>query len=461
MIGNVGSKLLAAIIIPIYALYVSAAELGDFDYVYTLCNIVAPIAFLAMWEGVLKYALGAEKELGDAVISTAVRLSIPWAFCISVLSWLSAQVIGLTRFQGFLLALMSFTNGLATLWQYCCRARGRSKTYAWSGVVASVVNFAMVLLLVCALRMQAAGLALAFVAGQIATAAFVEAKVGVTGVVRSTPANLDLLVKMVRYSFPCVFNLLSLNLLTAVGRMAIMGALGSAANGQYAFAMKFASIITSLGSIFSMAVIEEGILRSGTNRLAPFYERVSKDLITLLLSLSCVAMPVVALFYELIAGGAYAGSFQLIPSVIAYAAASVLATYFASAFMAVGKTSVTMWTTFAGLVVSACISFGAVDSIGPLAASLGLLFGSLVMMMLRMLLSEKAIGYRVRVLGPLVLFVLFTVLSVALQVAFYAHFIWLEIVLLVVAVLLFVPLAVRALKGIATVPDRGQEESDV
>lgn len=461
LVGNVGSKLLSALIIPIYALYVSSGELGDYDYVYTLCSVIAPVAFLAMWEGVLKYGLGSEGAGGCVVISTAVRFSVPLAFCASCLFGLLAWIAGLTQAQGFLLALMSFANGLATLWQYCCRAQGESKVYAWSGVMASVGNFGLVLLLVCAARMQATGLAFAYVAGQLATVVFVEMRIGVVRAAVSSPVDRVLLVKMIRYSFPCVFNLLSLSLLTAVGRMAIMESLGSEANGQYAFAMKFASIVTSLGSIFSMAVIEEGILRSGTRELALFYEAITGDLSALLLSLSCVSLPVISLFYELFAGSAYAESFRLIPSVIAYAAVSVMATFFASAFMATGRTSVTMWTTLAGLGVCAIVSFGTVASFGTLASSFGLLFGSLVMMSLRMLLSMRAIGYHVKARLPIVLCLLFVVLSVALQFAFNAHDVCLEVGLLVAAGAVLAPLILKSLRGIATVPDRRHGISDV
>ena len=63
-IGNLSTKLLSAILVPLYAFYVNAEDLGAFDYSQTLLNIVVPIAFLCVWEAVLKFVLAEEEKDG-------------------------------------------------------------------------------------------------------------------------------------------------------------------------------------------------------------------------------------------------------------------------------------------------------------------------------------------------------------------------------------------------------------
>ena len=45
-IGNLASKMMVALLIPIYAFFVKSEELGYFDYTQTIMNILIPIIFL-------------------------------------------------------------------------------------------------------------------------------------------------------------------------------------------------------------------------------------------------------------------------------------------------------------------------------------------------------------------------------------------------------------------------------
>ena len=60
-IGNMSSKLLSVLLIPIYAYFVSVEDLGDYDYFIALLNIIVPIAYLNVWDAELKYLIGYEK----------------------------------------------------------------------------------------------------------------------------------------------------------------------------------------------------------------------------------------------------------------------------------------------------------------------------------------------------------------------------------------------------------------
>ena len=61
-IGNLASKILSAILIPIYAFYVSSSDLGIFDYSQTLMQIIVPIVYFSIWEAILKYVILADSD---------------------------------------------------------------------------------------------------------------------------------------------------------------------------------------------------------------------------------------------------------------------------------------------------------------------------------------------------------------------------------------------------------------
>ena len=456
-VGNLASKCLSAVIVPIYALYVSASDLGDYDFLLTLSAVLYPVAFLAIWEAVLKFGMGCSTSHQQGrIASNAIRASFPVAVVSSLLLASLLALGGTSTEYCCLLVFMSMLTGAATIWQYCARSRQRTKDYIVSGIIGSVANFALIVTLVCVFHMGAVGLATSYGIGQLCIVVFLETKMHIFSDVTESRLDQDLLKEMLKYSVPCVFNLLSFSLLTAVGRFAIIASAGNVANGQYAFAMKFAAIITAIGSIFSMAVIEEGILRAKQEKqdgLITFYSDVSRNLLGLLLSLACLALPLILLFYLLVVGEEYSSSFALIPLVISYAVVNVLSTYFGSAFMAVGKTSISMWSTIAGLAVASVLTFALVDYLGTTGAAIGLLSGSTVITVLRAYLSIREIHYSLRLASLSILGGMYVALSVVV-VSLHSWENGLASVLLLLCVaVISLPIAWKCFRGLSSVSD--------
>lgn len=61
-IGNMSSKIMTALLVPVYAFYVSAYDLGAYDYSQTIMQIAVPILYMAIWEAVLKYVISSDDK---------------------------------------------------------------------------------------------------------------------------------------------------------------------------------------------------------------------------------------------------------------------------------------------------------------------------------------------------------------------------------------------------------------
>lgn len=453
-IGNVASRCLSSIIVPIYAVFVSADALGEYDFIFTLHALLCPVAFCAMWEGILKFCLPAKHDsTREAVLSCAIKTSFPLAAIVSLFQICISSITGMNLAQALALAMMILSNGIVTTWQYAARALKKSKMYISSGILGSFINFGSLLVLVCALNGQFVGLAVSYILGQASIFLFLEIRLRIFGRAVHAHADVSLRKKMLAYCVPCIFNLLSMNMLTGLGRLLIMWEFGSTANGMYAFAMKFASIVTALGSIFSMAVIEEGIERKQSESLGEFYEGLMGSLIKLVLSLSIIAVPIIAIFYLLIPESEYAESFYLVPVVLVYAFSVVISTNFGSSFMAEGKTESNMGTTIIGLIVSAITSIALMRLLGLVGVAAGLAAGAFSMMLARGYISMKMLHYRTDVIGFLVLLLIYVAMS-GLCLGWHwfgANPLILSIILLLCAVV--VPAVVTGLKGIFGIKD--------
>ena len=50
-IGNLGSKVLVMLIVPIYTHYMNPAEIGYYDLIVTLAGLICPVIMLSIHEG--------------------------------------------------------------------------------------------------------------------------------------------------------------------------------------------------------------------------------------------------------------------------------------------------------------------------------------------------------------------------------------------------------------------------
>src|SRR5690606_36744450 len=76
-IGNLSSKIMSALLIPIYAFYVNSDDLGYFDFSQTIMGVISPIIILAIWEAVLKFVLSEDDtKIKKKIMTTSAVFSL-------------------------------------------------------------------------------------------------------------------------------------------------------------------------------------------------------------------------------------------------------------------------------------------------------------------------------------------------------------------------------------------------
>ena len=356
--------------------------------------MLSPLCFLAIWESVLRYIIR-ESDAGkrEALVSDVI------AFClISLAAVIVAAVIATLTFPSFArdisaVTMMSIFVGLAQVWQYFARSFGATGLYAASGVVSALVSFGGILLLVCLLGHQLDGLVASYVLSQLTLIILIEAKLRLLSKFSLRRVSKRQIVQSVRFSTPLALNLLLLAFVTGFGRILITNVLGPESNGVYTFAMKFGTILTSLGSIFAMAVVEEAVLRIGKADADCFFQSISNCTLFLLTGLGGLLLPCIQLFYYFISATEYFESYALVPCFISYGIATVLSTVTACVFQTAQKTNYIAITSFVGAVVTVLASCLGIQVLGYQGVAFGLFLGAFAMFLGRYLVGKKIIPY--------------------------------------------------------------------
>ena len=413
-IGNFSSKILMAIIIPIYAFYIKSEELGYFDYSQTLMSILVPIAFLSIWEAVLKFTIhsnSGKEDVFNVSVSVSVFSSIIIIAC-GILVGLFASVSYLPHIM-----LMFVLYGMVQVWQFIARGLEKTKVYILSGIVGTVCNFAAMLVFVVWLRMELYGLYISYLISQLAMLVLLELKLKAFKYFKIKKLKLPLLKKMIFFSAPLTLNAISAWMFSGFSRFIITNKLGAFENGLYAFSNKFAIVISMLGTVVTMAVIEEAIISRKENRDRAGEGKSASELYVILMSIALVALPAITLFYNFIKGSEYYASLVYVPGLLLYASFSTLASNIGAQFQALDKTKYQFITTVIGSVITVVISVCFIGRFGTAAVVISQIIGALVMVISRYIAVNKYMCYRLDLSKMLVATVVYLAVSAVCVVA--------------------------------------------
>jgi len=394
-VGNLSSKILSAILLPIFAFNVTSSDLGQFDFSQTLMAILSPIVFVAIWEAVLKFLLTEENEhLKRKLITTITLFSLSVALIFGVCFWLVISSLNeYTINYFFLVTSMIIVHSFAVIWQYYTRAFQKNKLYVLSGVIATIVNFVLIIVLVVLLKLGLLGMLIAYNLGQLSIVLITEFKLNIRSYIKLKLFDFALLKKILTFSSPLVLNLISGWLIVGFGKVLITIKLGTEVNGLFSFSSRFALIITMFGSVVAMALIEEAIMSVKRDGLNKNFNKSIDSIFKIFQSISLMAVPAIVLFYGFLRNTDYYESLVYAPWLLLYAIANTMAINIGSAFQAIGKTKYQFYTTFMGGIISSGISVFLIDHIGVTAVIISCIIGATVMMVSRYFIINKFINF--------------------------------------------------------------------
>ncbi|MHA6481484.1 lipopolysaccharide biosynthesis protein [Paenibacillus sp. strain BS8-2] len=415
-LGTVSSKAVFAILIPVYAYYVTADDLGYFDYSQTLVNILMPVLYIAVWEAILKYVLAAKSQIDR---ETYIATSILFVLFVSLLIIIVSLVLYLTKLfeiNNFIyITFMLLTYAIAQVWQYYSRALGHNIVYILSGIMSALGNLLLVLLLVLGFGWDVRALFISIIISNIITILIIEYKLKITRTLKRKNFKKSILVDMLRFSFPLVLNLTALWFFLGFGKLLIVNFLGDEANGLYAFANKIALAVGMFGSVVNMAVIEEAIVSSEDEKFARNFTIATDRLFRVFQSFIILILPLVYLLYLFFKGTEYYQSIKYIPLLLLFTTTMTMSTNIGAVFQAISKTKLQFTTTLIGAFTTIVITCSLFKMLDIYAVMLGQFIGAFVMMISRYRLVNRFIEFRLNWKTITLLFVLFCIASYIIQ----------------------------------------------
>lgn len=381
-VGNFGTKILSFLIVPLYTYYILPDELGTYDLFMTTVSLLSPLLTMRISEATYRWMLEDEKNSADYLSATCqflIRNCIIGACVIAVAN----HFYPIWNCRYFVVILIG--DRVLECMQMMLRGFGNRKLYALSGICSTFFLVTFNFIKICCLHQGVTALLQSVIYSQVLTILLVLLLERRLRIVKLRGKYRELRLKLLRYAVPLVPSSLCWWVMGLSDRYLIRWLLGSAANGIYAVACKFPSVLQTFFAMFNQAWTDMALAQTGSEEETKAYVgKVFRQVYRLSFGAILFLIPFTKLAAGLIVSDAY-------KSVSVYTGFLYIGAVFQgfSAFCSVGylkqkKTRGVAMSSAFGAIVNVVIDFVLIRYIGIFAASLSTFLGFFAMWLIRM-----------------------------------------------------------------------------
>ena len=132
--GNMLSKLISFFLLPLYTSQIAPDQYGAYDLVMSFINLVAPIAFLQIWDGMFRFAFDYKEDRDKKTV-----ISNTWLVMLMGIVVYFAIFCGLNAFYKFAyfgyVLLYGFAYALHYVYTYAARVFLKNKLFVFLAAV--------------------------------------------------------------------------------------------------------------------------------------------------------------------------------------------------------------------------------------------------------------------------------------------------------------------------------------
>lgn len=389
-IGNMGAKVIAFLLLPLYTSLLTTEEYGDYDYIITIITFLSPIITMCLHEAMFRYLIDAKTDDGKkkvlsfslVVILLSCLLSLVIIYIVSLFIDLKYTILLLTNIVASILYSF-FTSAL--------RGLGKVREYALFSSIKNISQVALNVVAILLLKWGVTGLLLSAIAAELlgAMACIIGGRLWRYISFRSV--RFGEAKAMMKYAIPLIPNSISASIINLADRVMITNMIGSDANGIYAIAYKFPNVFETVYHYFYTAWCESSarLLNGEGSEVVPVYNQLKKTINNFLFGTMLVAIAGMAILFRIFVKGDYTAGFSCVPVLMFSIYFTCLGGYYTGIFTAFKKTNVILISTLTAAVVNVVLNAIFLTKWGIIWAATTTLISTALMCLIRFVAVQK------------------------------------------------------------------------
>lgn len=381
-IGNLGSKLILFLLVPLYTNFLTTEEYGTAELVFTLSQLIIPILTVTIWNGVIRFGLMAEMRPVD-VIKNGFAV---WTASV-LIEIMITPLLGFyepIRAWKWYLCAYSAAYSVNLIELNYLKVKGKNKLFAAVSLIQTLLLALLNILLIVYFKTGVSGYLISNIIANVAAVFIIFFVGGIYIDLAKGHLENHLLKRMVLYSAPLILNDISWWAIHSSDKIMVEAMVGAAALGLYTVAAKIPGLINTFVNIFSQAWGVSSIKEIETSNDKMFYANVFKTYCALAFGASIFFIAVIRPFMRLYVGVEFQGAWVYVPILLVAASFSAISAYFGSMYGALQKSVECMWTTIIGAVANIILNYFFIRSLGTLGAIIGTVAAYFIIASLRL-----------------------------------------------------------------------------
>ncbi len=325
-VGNLGSKLITFLLVPFYSHFITPEDYGYYDIVLNLAFLSMGFITFQLRDGAFRFLLDNEDDhIRKSVVSFSYKLLSQTTLLVLVAGLIltfTCEIRDWWWIIAFVIVLSLYEVEIQIV-----RGMGQNKIFVFAGIITAFQIALYSIVFVAWLRMGIAGIFCSNILARVVSMFIIEWRTRVFK--RYFFYNFkdkELNRTLLKYSLPLLPNAVCWWLLGSSSRLFIERNLGLEANGLYAVAMKFATILETCSVIVYQAWQETAIKQYEAADRSRFFSRIFNTYILILSILGIIFAFILKMNYAWLVDEGYQASlpylYPLIISVICFAAAA-------------------------------------------------------------------------------------------------------------------------------------------
>lgn len=388
-IGNLLSKIMGFIMLPVYTFYLTTEEFGRFDLFNSIVSVLVPFISLLLSEATFRYIIDEKDYLQTKKIITNSFVIIIFNIILA-----SSALIIIMVFINYLdkeyvfWMLLTITNIMYIFFQNISRGLMKNKEYAISGILNAFLMVIFNITFLIILDLGYFGFILTNIFAFLGSIIYL---VIVTKVYLYF--NLNLVSKkiygtLILYSAPLIPNFLSWWVINMSDRILITTYLDTEQNGLYAIGYRFANILFFAVSVFNLAWQESAILNFNSKDRNNYYSSIFNKYFSFLFSCILILIPSLVFVFNFI-DKSYEKSLVILPILLYSVVFSALSSFFGTAFQSSKRTKESVSSSLIAAIINIIGNIILIPFFGIVGASISTLLSFLIMWIYRILQTRK------------------------------------------------------------------------
>lgn len=394
-VGNVLSKLISFILLPMYTTVIPTDQMGVYDVSITLTTMLLSVCYFEIWSAVLRYLYDGKSESDkNKVLKSGFQI-----FSVSSVLFVLVCMI-VCGFMGYryipLIAGYGIAYGASSLLTFVARGLGKNKEFSLSGVLNTLIQLSLNVLLLTVFKMDYSALYISYVVGTLCQTVYLTFCTDLKTRLHEK-TNKNLTIELLKYALPLCLNTVAYWVLNSGNRLVYNALYGNAASGIYSIGNRFGSIIALATTCFTYAwqdLAFTSATRSQQEACA-LYTNACNKYQQFLTAATALILPFIKIVFPFLIKGDYTSADEIIPTFIIVAVISGYSAFIGNVFYAIKDTKIISISTIAAAIVNMLICYPLIRLWGAFGTNFAIIIAFAVNIGIRAVILKKKIGFSV------------------------------------------------------------------